>query len=185
MSHHFIELPDGYKMRMRIMHAVDRPIREMTVETICEKAGVSRQTFYNHFPSRRDLALWYSSFCDEHTLREIGRSMTWREGFEAYFELLRREKSFLEYTLDRMEQRREERLTAAARVESHLREAVEGRGICVDSEMGFYLRAFSGMFVSAVSDWLNSGMSKDPATMARYVETCVPAKLHRALESDA
>lgn len=144
MSHHFIELPDGYKMRMRIMHAVDRPIREMTVEAICEKAGVSRQTFYNHFPSRRDLALWYSSFCDEHTLHEIGRSMTWREGFEAYFELLRREKAFLGYTLDRMEQRREERLTAAARVESHLHGAVEERGVRIDPEMGFYLRAFFG-----------------------------------------
>lgn len=185
MSHHFIELPDGYKMRMRIMHAVDRPIREMTVEAICSNAGISRQTFYNHFPSRRDLALWYSSFCDEHTLSEIGLSMSWNEGLESYFELMQREKAFFEHTLDRMEQRREERTAAASRVESHFRNAMEERGLMPDREMDFYLRSFAGLFVGTVSDWMNAGMNEKPATMARYVEACVPDKLYRALEPNA
>ena len=72
---------------MRIFHAVDRPIEELTVAAICRKAGVSKPTFYRHFDSKYDIARWISDFMNSMTLDEIGRTLTWDEGLESYFAL--------------------------------------------------------------------------------------------------
>lgn len=184
MVQRFIELPEGYKMRMSILHAVDRPLSQLTVEDLCAKVGISRQTFYNYFSSKNDMPLWYSSFCDEITLREIGRTLTWRDGLTGYFELLKREQRFFGYTLDKMERNRGDRLRAAGRVERHFRETVEkrmGQG-ALNEEMEFCIKACADMLVTQVSGWFDSDMKLEPKVMARYVENCVPYGLHRALE---
>lgn len=39
-------------MKFKILHAVHRPLDELSVQKICRKAGISRKTFYRHFESR-------------------------------------------------------------------------------------------------------------------------------------
>ena len=75
------------EMKMRIFHAIDRPIEELTVAAICRKATISKPTFYRHFDSKYDIGRWMSDFMNRMTLDEIGRSLTWDEGLESYFAL--------------------------------------------------------------------------------------------------
>lgn len=178
-----MRLSEADEMRLRFMHAVDRPLEQVTVDLLCRRVGVSRQTFYNHFSSKMEIPLWYSSLCDELTLKEIGRALTWSQGLEAYFELLYRERTFLGFTVDRMETKKGERVRAADRVESHLRCLLAERGVgAIDSEMEFCLRVCSSVVVTVVSDWLDSGMALPPAEIARYTERCIPPIVHQATE---
>ena len=177
-----MRLSDADEMRLRFMRAVDRPLEQVTVGQLCRSVGVSRQTF-NHFSSKMDIPLWYSALCDELTLGEIGRTLTWKQGLEAYFELLYRERRFLGFTADRMETKKGERVRAANRVESHLRRLLEDRGVHpIEPEMQFCLHVSSSLVVTVVSDWFDSGMALSPAEIAQYTELCIPAMVHRATE---
>lgn len=188
MGHTFIELPSGHETRLRIIHAVDRPISNLTVEELCSKVGISRQTFYNYFPSKAHMALWYSAFCDQVTLREIGRTLSWREGLQSYLELLLREREFLSFTLDPMEKSRGERNLAVDRLESHLRETVTLRhgaealaATPNDDELAFCLHVTSTVIVRSVGDWMAGGMATPPATLARLIEATLPISVLQAI----
>lgn len=57
--------------KMRILHAVNKSLDQITVGEICHNAGISRQTFYRHFESKYDIPWWYSIFCRQFYLNEI------------------------------------------------------------------------------------------------------------------
>lgn len=188
MGQTFIEVPAGHEMRMRFIHAVDRPINKLTVEQLCRSVGVSRQTFYHYFPSKAHMPLWYSSFCDEVTLREIGRTLSWNEGLQSYLALLSREREFFAFTLDRMERNRAERNLAVERLEAHFRETVRlrhgadaldnGRGT---EELSFCINVAATVVVRSVSDWMSAGMSMAPEKLARLIEAALPQNVLRAI----
>lgn len=62
-----IPTPD-FEAKIKILHAVDRPIEQLSLEEICARAGISRQTFYKHFDSKYSIGLWYSNFCNQYFL---------------------------------------------------------------------------------------------------------------------
>ena len=39
------EIPRGFATKLRIAHAIDWPIREVSVSDLCEKCGITRQAF--------------------------------------------------------------------------------------------------------------------------------------------
>ena len=88
MRRQVFPLSKQVETRLRIMHAVDRPIDELTCAAICAKADVSRQLFYRYFDSKFDIPYWFATECDRSTISEIGRSLTWEEGFSDFFSLL-------------------------------------------------------------------------------------------------
>lgn len=74
-SQDIFNTPD-LKMKMNILHSVDRSLDCMTVSEICKKANISRQTFYRHFRSKYDIPWWFSIFCRQFYLNEIGRTIS-------------------------------------------------------------------------------------------------------------
>lgn len=55
-------------IKMKILHAVNKSLDQITVAEICRNAGISRQTFYRHFESKYDIPWWYSIFCRQFYL---------------------------------------------------------------------------------------------------------------------
>lgn len=84
-----------FSMRLRILKSVDRPLETITVNEICEKAGISRQTFYNHFESKRMLRSWWSECCEQRSLDRIGIDLSWEEGSIRYARLMLSPGSFI------------------------------------------------------------------------------------------
>ncbi len=82
------------KVKLQILHAVDRSLDKMTVAQICENAGVSRQTFYRHFESKYDIPWWYTIFIRQFYLDEIGRSLSWEVGYYQHLRLVLQEHRF-------------------------------------------------------------------------------------------
>ena len=42
-------------IKMKILHAVNKSLDQITVAEICRNAGISRQTFYRHFESKQEI----------------------------------------------------------------------------------------------------------------------------------
>lgn len=91
-------LTQADETKMRVFHAIDRPIEELTVEILCRKAGISKPTFYRHFESKYDVPIWFARFMCLETLDKIGRTLTWEEGLRGYFEIGIAELEHLRYT---------------------------------------------------------------------------------------
>ena len=78
----------AFSMRLRILKSVDKPLEIITVNDICENAGISRQTFYNHFESKYMLRSWLSEYCEQFSLDRIGIDLSWEEGSIRYAQLM-------------------------------------------------------------------------------------------------
>ena len=71
---------------------------EISISEICEKAGISRQTFYRNFTAKEDLILYYvNEKVDRHMKQVVGVMEKDVEGFFAHLPFSR---EFLSYLLD-------------------------------------------------------------------------------------
>ncbi|MDR0500408.1 MAG: TetR/AcrR family transcriptional regulator [Coriobacteriales bacterium] len=181
MNTKFIELPEGYKQRMRILHAVNAPIKTLTVSDICAACSISRQTFYKYFDSKYDISYWYVYYCDSVTLTEIGRSLTWHDGVLGFFTLLRREQTFFSFSVENglpdhnlqpANIHRQDILTETLRDYRHIQ---------ITAELTFYIRTFADLFDRSIQSWFSSGMKLTPEEFAAYITNCVPKPLYEAL----
>ena len=75
-----------FDLKVRIVDALDRltvskSFDKISVTQICTEAGVSRATFYRHFSDKFSIPQWYLDFAWAHGVHEIGRTLSWREGY--------------------------------------------------------------------------------------------------------
>lgn len=181
MNHLFVTLPPGFETRMKILHSVDAPIADITVGDICEKASISRQTFYKYFDSKYDISFWYVLFCDELTLTEVGRTQSWQDGLFGFFSLLRKEHGFFQYSA------RNGYPESSDRANRHrsaiLKESLTNyRKVEISDDLVFYIEAFASLFNDCVGDWFRSEMHRSPEDMTRLIKNCVPRPLYEALD---
>jgi hypothetical protein len=82
-----IDLDRGTLTKLKIFFTIDGPIASVSVDDICKKAKISRQTFYNHFNSKFDVIPWYATWVESFTIDRIGWDFGWEEGFirNAYY----------------------------------------------------------------------------------------------------
>lgn len=183
-------IPESFTTRLRIVRSIRTTLKEMSVEEICSCGGVSRSTFYRLFPTRQDFDNWYLIFCGSVAIDEIGRTLTWREGMDTHFLLLYEEREFLRLELGKwaeedtgyMIRHRRKLLADTLR---------DFRHVEVDDELAFQIVAYVYAEGRLAREYLGSGMPTDylglsrptgPVDFGRYLESCVPARLHEALE---
>lgn len=75
-----MQATSAFGTKLAILQAIDRPVSELSVTEICDKAGVSRTTFYRHFDSKLDIVPWWGLWCSEQYTFQIGRKYSWEEG---------------------------------------------------------------------------------------------------------
>ncbi len=67
---------------------------KITVTQIVERAGVTRQTFYRNFKDKYDLVNWHFEQLAQKSFKQMGVSLTLREGLIKKFEFLKGERTF-------------------------------------------------------------------------------------------
>ena len=70
------------------------PVDRITVTSIVEGAGVTRQTFYRNFLDKYDLINWYFDKLVLKSFEQIGVSHTIRESLTQKLEFIQEEKAF-------------------------------------------------------------------------------------------
>lgn len=79
-------LISDYQTKMLILDAADKlvshvPFNKLTVTQICEEAGISRATFYRCFKDKFAVAQWHVELAWSQGANEIGRTLSWQEGY--------------------------------------------------------------------------------------------------------
>ena len=73
---------------------VHTPVDKITVKQIVDQCDVTRPTFYRHFKDKYDLINWYFDVLAQMSFKQMGISMTLREGLIKKFEFIKGEGQF-------------------------------------------------------------------------------------------
>ena len=147
--------------KMKIMHAVDKSLDRVTISEICEKAGISRQTFYRHFKSKYDIPWWFSIFC---------RQFAQERDFY---------RKSIQYSINTpfgqtiMPQNR--KVVLLETLQSY-------RHVPVDHNMQFLVETFSKLECEVLNDWFRSDADTDLVVWTDDLVSLVPDRLYRALD---
>lgn len=73
------------KMKYKLANAmkellVHTPVDKITVKQIVDQCDVTRPTFYRHFKDKYDLINWYFDVLAQMSFKQMGISLTLREG---------------------------------------------------------------------------------------------------------
>lgn len=181
-SQDVFESPD-LRMKMRILHAVDKSLDCMTIAEICKNAGISRQTFYRHFQSKYDIPWWHSIFCRQFYLNEIGRTIDWQTGYYHHLRLIDQERDFYRKSIQYSVNTPFGQTVMPGNRKAVLIETLrKWHRVSVDHNMTFLVETFSKLECEVLNDWFRSDVPTDLDTWTDDLVSLVPDRLYRALD---
>ena len=174
-----------FSLRLRILKSVDKPLEAITVNEICEKAGISRQTFYNHFESKHMLRSWWSECCEEQSLDRIGIDLSWEEGSIRYAQLVLSVGGFIfkSASNNRAESEPYEHILVERRVNA-LHKACAYRNVDISPDIEYTIHHYAeclrlcGNEISALGEHAFAGLNE----ISKRFVLIVPAILYDALQ---
>jgi AcrR family transcriptional regulator len=182
------EIPQGYEVRMRIIHAMSvlmerSSYSSLTVAAICEQAAISRQTFYHYFLDKNDAANWYGVQMMGDSLFETGRSLSFHEG---EMMMLKDTLSELDYFRKVLKSRKDYNSFArytTRYLEAELRRTVtDFKKVEMTEQLEFQLTYWCRSNANMTIDWILNGSKMAPEVLARYKESCVPHELYQIIK---
>ena len=147
---------DSVKLKMCILEATNtlmrqKPFDKLTVREICQEAHVSRQTFYNHFRDKTDLAVWLEASIVNARLLQVGCALTWEEAFELILFELPSNASALAWGIANSSQRRKFISSCAQVIARALLHELEWRrGAPMTQELRFQCATFPYVLIVIV-----------------------------------
>lgn len=169
-------------MKFAILHAVDRPLDELSVREICGKAGISRDTFYRHFNSKYGIPVWHGKLVQSLYLDQAGRTTDWETGYCHDFRLLAEERDFYAFAFKHLGRFNDEFPEMNEHRKAVLLETLrDWHGVDVDDGLMFCLDAFVMLETVLVTRWLRAGCDKTPEVFAKRMMSVIPAALLEAM----
>lgn len=179
----FIEMTADHSTKLKILRAIDRPIMSISLSDLCAKCDISKRTFYKHFDSKYSIGLWYSHFCCEQFLYQVGRKYTWSSALTAHFKLLSRESTHLRHSVtDDLRRQLAEGQTRA--IGSSLRKTFIEKKVPLSDEMAFYIDVCSKIIVEKTSLCLiDESEFIGTEDFASWIENCIPLPLRTTMNA--
>lgn len=152
-------------------------VDDITVKSIVETCGVTRQTFYRNFLDKYDLINWYFDKLLLKSFEHMGSGRTVSEGLTRKFEYIQGERVFF---------------TAAFRCDDHnslkdhdfelilkfYTDLIEKKsGAPMDPELKFLLEFYCRASIDMTVQWVLTGMQKTPAQLSKLLVSAMPARL--------
>lgn len=87
------------KTKLRLQKALEelilsKSLEKITIGEICDKAMLSRQTFYHHFQDKYDLVNWVFDQTFLNTFEKIGHTASWQVNIENFLGELKKQRKF-------------------------------------------------------------------------------------------
>ncbi|RDB59296.1 hypothetical protein C1878_15450 [Gordonibacter sp. 28C] len=181
----YIFLPSNAEMRLRILHALDKPVDKLTVSEICQASGVSRQTFYRNFASKYDIAFWFLGLIDSLYLGEIGRSLSWTKGHELALSMLYEEHDYLKFAFAENPDVRAVEKRLKIRYETVIETLQDFKKAHIDDELLYFARFYVFTGEALIVEWCLSNTPYPPAIFKKYFSACMPERLRNLLNEPA
>ena len=166
--------------------AESTPYPAVTVRMICERAGISRPTFYRYFKDKDDVVQWYWDQSGEKHLRQMGREQGWYEGNLRMLLEFREHAALMSAVLAHDEGVNSCIKHGYRQRVRYLRELIAGENaLALNDDTDFEIRFFADAESRAIAQWVQKGMVEKPEVLARRLEDCVPPRLRRAVRDAA
>lgn len=154
---------------------------DISIGEICDRAFVSRPTFYRYFTNKENLARWKTKQIFEAGLVQIGRKRTWKEGFYVTLMGLHHYRalycdpqnteivsSFLDFACHYQREQL---------IETLLRH----KGVLLNEKLEFEIDALAVAQGRMTRRWAEGNMQTPPEKMAEYLTAIVPYDLYHLL----
>lgn len=156
---------------------------DITVAMICQRAQISRSSFYRAFEDKYSILLWCEMISFSRGISHMGRSLTCLEGVTVTLECFRLFDSLFlstQYSSERIS-RENAGKAEAARL---LRETVaECHGLAIDKELAFQINWFTNALLEQCVIWNKEHCPGSSADMAALIESCCPLRLRTILDN--
>lgn len=176
---------ESVQLKLKIMHAVDRSLDQITVSKVCESAGVSRQTFYRNFDSKYSLHWWWPMHVHRFYLAEVGRTIDWETGYRHHVRLLSLEKDYFrvatQYTVN---------FPCVNSLMPDFRKCTivetlkDYRNMDIDDELMFSIDSWVKTETEVFTEWYRLGTTPEPDKAARRLIDIMPKRLYDAMSMD-
>lgn len=143
----------------------EKPLEEISVKEIVEKAGVNRSTYYRHFRTKQDVVRHFFSLRLDEYLETVSEDISAKQYFAGMFGVFLRYKREL-ILLDRMS------LTYLLLEELNERISVPGRND--DAVQMLYCRYHIGGVFNSFRYWLREDMATAPEELAGQCMAFLP-----------
>lgn len=157
---------------------------EMSIRQICERASVSRTTFYRRFDGKVAAAEWVMRRVSAIGLAQIGRTLTWREGIAMTLMATKRFAALFraggEWG-DSVAPRLMDDFTSY-HAGMFIDTVTRCKRIRLDEGLEYVIRFWVYSLCDALFFWRTSDFALPVNQMAEYLERAVPAEIHEMLK---
>ena len=158
------------------------PVDKITVKSIAEGCGLTRQTFYRNFLDKYDLINWYFDKLVLQSFEQIGMGHTVGESLTQKFEFIQAEKVFFTEAF-RSDDRNSVKEHDFELILQFYRDLIGRRtSRPLSEELQFLLEMYCRGSVYMTVKWVLGGMKASPREMADKLVDALPPKLAGVFE---
>lgn len=178
----------GYETKMRILEAIvglgrKTGVSSMTVRSICEEAGISRQTFYRHFIDKYDALAWYNKQ-QYRELTLVGSSLSWEDAGLSMLIRTYENREYYAVALRSSEDYNSVLPTTSRMLYQSWHDIIASYGVdALSPKIDFQLRAWSMLGPQLIMDWVLSDCKIPIREFWEYVKSCVPADMRILMDA--
>ena len=176
-------IPAGLGTKMRVVAALDELVGEkdyekIHVSEICERAEISRSTFYHHFEDKNAILQWHSVIAYKAGIDEIGRTLTWYQGHLITSQFLARYTNLYAVSGRGRDYGNVRQFFTRYRTEC-LRETVtDFIGAELTDEIDFQIQTTAVLEAAMADERYNGKITLDVETYCKRLVRCIPRELY-------
>lgn len=171
------------KLARAIKEEMERaPLDKITVTQIVERAGVTRQTFYRNFQDKYDLVNWHFEQLAQKSFKQMGVSLTLREGLIKKFQFLKGERTFFTQAFRSNDCNSVVAYDYQCILEFYT--AILKRKLRVErlpGDIAFLLEMYCGGSIQMTVEWVTTGMERPIPELADLLIEAMPQRLQGLL----
>ncbi len=164
--------------------AKKKPIDKITIKQVSENAGVTSQTFYNHFSDKYDMVHWaYKKRVDELFDKYKNGELTWKELLDAFLVGYKKNSRFI---LNAFNNTYGED-SYAIKTGGYLCQSVENElkrrlGVDeLDEELSILTKIYVSGIINIIAYWLNEGRDIDKDNLIKCLDESMPGKIREII----
>ena len=182
-----MDMSASEKMKRKLVKALvsvmeREPLDRITVTEIVDACEVTRPTFYRYFKDKYDLVNWHFENLAQKSFRQMGVSLSLREGFTRKFQLMLEERVF--FTSAFSSQAQNCLIDYDYECIYHFyRDVIRKKGEhFLTPDIDFLLRMYCHGSIYMTAEWAKKNMPLSPETIVENLLDALPPKLYELLK---
>ena len=181
------EFDSDYDIKMQIVAALadlmkSSPLEKITVKSICDRAGISRTTFYNHFKDKYDVIQWHALLIAKISIYQGGRTMSLHDAYTKNFNEMLKYRDFYVTTYRSKKFSDARKNIVEARRQSILQTIKDYKHVEPSESLMFKIDYVSNAEPEMVANWIIDGMVTPVDTMVDLLLEVLPKDLRKLMD---